>query len=116
MQYVCVYATVATFRHPKGGTVSQKVHVDTGQLRQSAKRLSEANEGRPTSPMAEGSLGAARAVGAFDEFHGYWDPALRAVSESVVSLTDALVSAADMYVRRDFDSARGFSFGAPRAF
>ncbi|KQR51169.1 hypothetical protein ASF88_18460 [Leifsonia sp. Leaf336] len=69
----------------------------------------------PGSP-AEGSLGAVRAIGAFGEFDGYWTPALRAVTESVASLREALVSAADVYERRDADSAQGFSLGASRAF
>lgn len=94
----------------------KKVHVDTGQLRKNAQSLSEVNAERPSSPSAPGSLGAARAIGAFDEFDGYWSPALRAVSESVVSLREALVSAADVYERRDADSAQAFTLGAPRAF
>lgn len=94
----------------------QKVDVDTDQLRWNAQRLDEANSGRPSSAPASGSLGGARAIGAFAEFDGYWSPALRSVSESVDSLRDALASAADVYERRDADSAQGFSFGAPRAF
>lgn len=96
--------------------MSQTIHVDTGRLRQNAQRLDEVNAERPRSPSAPGSLGSARAIGAFDEFDGYWSPALRAVSESVVSLRQALVSAADVYERRDADSAQAFAFGAPRAF
>ena len=96
--------------------MSQKIHVDTDQLRWNAQRVGEVNSGRPSSPPASGSLGGARAIGAFAEFDGYWSPALRSVSESVVSLRGALESAADAYERRDADSAQGFSFGAPRAF
>lgn len=96
--------------------MSEKVQVDTSQLRRVAQRLSDVNDGRPSTPAVPGSLGGARAIGAFDEFEGYWDPALRAVSESVVSMGDALMSAADVYERREADSAQGFSFGAPRAF
>lgn len=96
--------------------MSQKVHVDTDRLRRSAQHLGEVNAERSGSPVAPGRLGAARAIGAFDEFDGYWSPALRAVSESVISLREALVSAADVYERRDAESAQGFSFGAPRAF
>ena len=96
--------------------MSQKVHVDTGQLRRSAQRLSEVNAERPSRPCEPGNLGSVRAVAAFDDFDGYWSPALRAVSESVVSLREALQSAADVYERRDAESAQGFSFGAPRAF
>ena len=95
--------------------MSHKVQVDTDQLRRSAQRLGEVNAERPGSP-AEGSLGAVRAIGAFGEFDGYWSSALLAVSESVASLREALVSAADVYERRDADSARGFSFGVARAF
>lgn len=95
--------------------MSHKVQVDTDQLRRSAQRLGEVNAGRPGSP-ATGTLGTVRATTAFDEFNGYWTPAFRAVSESVLSLREALVSAADVYERRDADSAQGFSFSAPRAF
>jgi len=96
--------------------VSQEVHVDTGQLRHNAQRLSEVDVERPSSPPTAGSLGGARALSAFEEFDGYWSPALRAVSESVVSLRDALVSAADVYERRDADSVREFSYGFAHAF
>lgn len=96
--------------------MSQTVHVDTGTLRQNAQRLGEVNTERPRSASARGGLGSARATGAFDEFDGYWSPALRTVSESVVSLRQALVCAADVYERRDADSAQAFAFGAPRAF
>lgn len=78
--------------------------------------MNEASAERPSGPSAPGSLGAVRAIAAFEDFDEYWSPALRAVSESVVSLREALVSAADVYERRDAESARGFSFGAPRAF
>lgn len=96
--------------------MSQNVHVDTEQLRWNAQRVKEENAERPSSPSVSGGVGGARAISAFNEFDGYWSQALRAVSDSVVSLGDALESAADVYERRDVDSAQSFSFGAPRAF
>ena len=92
-----------------------KVEVDTEQLRANAQSLHEANaERRRSSPVA-GRLGASRSTGAFEQFDGYWHPALATVAESIDALREALGSAADAYERRDAKSADGFAGGAPRA-
>ena len=96
--------------------MSRRVHVDPDQLRRGGQSLQQANVERWSPPPAPGSLGAPGSMGAFERFDGYWQPALSTVGESVDALRTALVSAADVYERRDAESAAAFGFEAPRAF
>lgn len=96
--------------------MGKKVKVDTEQLRVNSRSLREANSGRRASSAVPGSLGAARSTGAFEQFDGYWHSGLTSIAGGIESLSTALSSAADVYERRDAESAENFTKGAPRAF
>lgn len=95
--------------------MGKKVSVDVRRLREGASALA-AGGGDPRGPVIQvGDLGSSRADGAFEEFERYWSAGRSAVVHSTDALVGVLRSAADVYTRRDAESARQFTAGT-RAF
>lgn len=89
--------------------MGKKVSVDVGRLREGASALS-GDGGDPRDPVIEvGDLGSSRADAAFEEFERYWSAGRSAVTHSTDALVGVLRSAADVYTRRDAESAQQFA-------
>lgn len=92
-----------------------KVAVSIAELREGARALEGIPDAPPTLTVGMGDLGSARADAAFERYYPAWTSECSAAVRSIEKLSALLGSAADTYVRRDAEAARGFSGGA-RAF
>ncbi|MFJ8894487.1 hypothetical protein ACIRCZ_07885 [Leifsonia sp. NPDC102414] len=93
------------------GTIS--VRVD--ELRDGARVLGTMPAAPRSVTVGMGDLGSARADAAFERYYPTWSSECSAAVRSVERLAALLGAAADTYVRRDTEAARGFAGGA-RAF